>query len=68
MLSKQQTEHAIMKRRLAYAAFNRGDIDAAVELLDARCKTGGRLYISRRKGNADASICRQRESASVGRS
>jgi len=34
LLSQQQTEDAKAKLRTAYAAFNRGDIDAAVELLD----------------------------------
>jgi ketosteroid isomerase-like protein len=34
VLSPQQTEHAIAELRVAYGAFNRGDIDAAVRLLD----------------------------------
>jgi len=34
MLNQQQTEHAIAELRAAYAAFNRGDIDAAVRMLD----------------------------------
>jgi len=34
MLDQRQTEQAIAGLRAAYAAFNRGDIDAAVELLD----------------------------------
>lgn len=34
MLNQQQTEHAIAELRAAYAAFNRGDIDAAVRVLD----------------------------------
>jgi uncharacterized protein len=34
VLDPQQTEKAIAGLRAAYAAFNRGDIDAAVQLLD----------------------------------
>jgi ketosteroid isomerase-like protein len=34
VLSPQQTEQAIAELRVAYGAFNRGDIDAAVRLLD----------------------------------
>ena len=34
MLDPQQTEKAIAGLRAAYAAFNRGDIDAAVQLFD----------------------------------
>ena len=34
MLDQRQTEQAIAGLRAAYAAFNRGDIDAAVGLLD----------------------------------
>lgn len=34
MLNQQQTEQAIAELRAAYVAFNRGDIDAAVRLLD----------------------------------
>lgn len=34
MLDPQQTEKAIAGLRAAYAAFNRGDIDAAAHLLD----------------------------------
>lgn len=34
MLDPQQTEKAIAGLRAAYAAFNRGDFDAAVQLLD----------------------------------
>ena len=34
MLDPQQTEKAIVGLRAAYAAFNRGDIDAAEQLLD----------------------------------
>lgn len=33
-LNRQQTEHAIAELRAAYGAFNRGDIDAAVRVLD----------------------------------
>jgi ketosteroid isomerase-like protein len=33
MLSQKQTDEAISELRVAYAAFNRGDIDAAVHLL-----------------------------------
>jgi uncharacterized protein len=36
MLDQQQKEQAIAGLRAAYSAFNRGDIDAAVELLDPR--------------------------------
>ncbi len=35
MLDEQQREWATNELRKAYAAFNRGDIDAAVQLLDA---------------------------------
>ncbi len=34
VLTQQEMEHAIAGLRAAYAAFNRGDIDAAVDLLD----------------------------------
>ena len=34
VLSRSQTEHAKAELRAAYAAFNRGDIDAAVQFLD----------------------------------
>ena len=34
MLNQEQTEHAIAELRAAHAAFNRGDIDAAVRVLD----------------------------------
>ena len=34
MLDQQQVEKAVGELRAAYAAFNRGDIDAAVQLLD----------------------------------
>lgn len=34
VLDHQQTEDAIAKLRAAYAAFNKGDIDTAVEFLD----------------------------------
>lgn len=34
MLNQEQTNRAIAELRDAYAAFNRGDIDAAVQLLD----------------------------------
>ena len=33
-LNRQQTEHAIAELRAAYGAFNRGDIDEAVRVLD----------------------------------
>lgn len=36
MLTPQETEKAIVALREAYAAFNRGDIDAAVSSLDPR--------------------------------
>ena len=36
VLNQQQTEQAIGELRAAYAAFNRGDIDAAVRMLDAQ--------------------------------
>ncbi len=35
MLTEQETAHAITKLRGAYEAFNRGDIDSAVQMLDA---------------------------------
>ena len=34
VLTQQGTEHAIAGLRAAYASFNRGDIEAAVDLLD----------------------------------
>ena len=34
VLNRQQNEQAIAELRAAYAAFNRGDIDAAVRVLD----------------------------------
>jgi len=34
VLTQEETEHAIAGLRAAYASFNRGDIDAAVHLLD----------------------------------
>jgi ketosteroid isomerase-like protein len=36
VLNQQQSEQAIAELRAAYAAFNRGDIDAAVGMLDAQ--------------------------------
>ena len=35
VLTKAETKHAISEIRSAYAAFNRGDIEAAVSMLDA---------------------------------